>query len=487
MVIGVTLLTFALMALFLGLRANTPSDGARIAAHRDVWRDDGVIITPYEEAGDSGLRPGDKVIAVNGILMSNLAQSAVVGPSTTLGEDYQFGQSVTYTIERNGREMDVPVTLGHFPFAGWLREAWLSIVVTFLGMVITTIVVLRRTDRTTRAMALWVPAMWAGGAFYLLGLQVGDFVFPANLWLFMFVATAGYVLVLVAVVRFAFEFTRPPERVYGVVRSGKTIVLTYLVPYGFLAAYLVLMWFILRNALRWFGSWRTGTAIIALISFVLALLIALWSYAQTRDYDTRKKIRWIVYAGGMVGVVNLLLNVLPSLIVRQPIIGPTLNTIALFIFQLAIAFAILRYRYLEVDFIINRTLVAGLITIVVALFYFGGLIFVNTILDPSGSQQGSDIVIVVTTLIAIALFDRIRRTAQHVVDRIFYRNKYRAEKTLAQFSVALRDDAYADMNLLTNDLLAVTRDMVQPAQVGLWLRGNSRDGRSNETAIQGRS
>lgn len=491
MALGVVVLGLALGIGFFVLRANTPSDGARMIITNDVWGDGGVVITPWE----SLLGPDQssvEVLTVNGVRVSDLVQAAVAGQSNSLQADYRLGKEVQYVARRAVRDqppnaggvqrpkaMLVQAKLRPFPFDVWFAQNWALIFATLGGFVIAGIVFFRHpSDRTTRAMVLWVPATFASQIMYSLGVQIGDFVYPLNLWWFMLTASLGYILVLVALLRFAFEFTRPPERVALALRNSRSIVASYVVPYAFFFGFLIWQWLADPNALHWFGTWRTATGLIAIACISLSLVVAAWSYVKTKDFATRQKIRWIVYAGGVIGLVNVLLNSLPALLIRRPITSLTTLSVLFFIFQLTIAYAVLRYGYLEVDLFINRTLVIGVMSVLVALFYFGALIVAQMLFERViPSRQGrSDIVIVVTTLIGIALFNPVRAVAQRLVDRVFFRQKYEAAQRIASFTSALRDDAYADMDRLTSDLLTVTRTVARSTQTGLWLRDITRKG-----------
>lgn len=468
--LGVTVFGFALIAVFFFMRAATPSDGARMLATDNVWHSDGVIVTPWREEPD-GLRRGDKVIAVSGTPMLTLAQAAVLGRESVVHLDYRFDARPVYTVMRNGTPIEVRVRLRPFPFDLWLAENWLTLFACTGCLIIALVVFFRHpSDRTTRAMLLWLPGLWASNVMYSLGVQVGDFIFPVNVWWFMFTAGAGFILILVAVVRFAFEYTHPPEAVFGILRSSSTIVLTYLIPYAFAFLFLTLAWVNDPHALRWFGRWRTANGIIAATCVVLSLLIAIWSYVSTRDYITRRKIRWIVYVGSLVGILFLGLNVVPALVIQRTLASLPMTSLLFFIFELAIAYAILRYRYLEVDFIINRTLVFGVVTGLLALVYLGGLLSLQALMGSDNRSQQSDIVIVITTLIGIALFNPLRQTAQKLVDRVFYWSKYEAARRIARFTAALRNDEYADVDKLTHDLLLLTSEVAQPTHASLWLR-----------------
>jgi hypothetical protein len=139
---------------------------------------------------------------------------------------------------------------------------------------------------------------------------------------------------------------------------------------------------------------------------------------------------------------------------------------------IAIGIAILRYRLYEIDTLINRTLVYGALTAMLAVVYFGGVTATQAIFRTfTGQEQQPQLAIVVSTLVITALFDPLRRRIQSLIDRRFYRSKYDAAKTLETFSAKLRDET--DLDALRDDLVGVVRETMQPANVSLWLRSDT--------------
>jgi hypothetical protein len=183
----------------------------------------------------------------------------------------------------------------------------------------------------------------------------------------------------------------------------------------------------------------------------------------------REQIKWLAYAGAVLLTGSILLYAGPDSLsetwFRQ--IGFALWMIGFVGVPLAIGIAIFKYRLYEIDTVINRTLVYGLLTVVLVLVYFGGVTATQTLLRYLTGQQ-STLAIVASTLLIAALFNPLRQRIQAFIDRRFYRRKYDAAKTLEAFSMKLRDET--DLEALRDDLVGVVRETMQPAHVSLWLR-----------------
>jgi hypothetical protein len=141
----------------------------------------------------------------------------------------------------------------------------------------------------------------------------------------------------------------------------------------------------------------------------------------------------------------------------------------------ALIIAMLRYRLFDVNLLINRTLVYGTLTATLVLVYIGSVVLLQTLFRGMIGSE-SQLAIVASTLAIASLFNPLRRRIQDFVDRRFYRRKYDAAKTLAEFSSKLRDEM--DLEALSEDLVEVVRETMQPVHVSLWLRSDPPAGKS---------
>ncbi|HLW01885.1 MAG TPA: hypothetical protein VKT82_24740 [Ktedonobacterales bacterium] len=215
--------------------------------------------------------------------------------------------------------------------------------------------------------------------------------------------------------------------------------------------------------------------LVSLGMFAMLGLVQLYRYRRVSTPLQRQQTKWVVFGFASAILLNLLANLLTalpalaapdSLFPLVPIeVGFTLTLLP----PLSFGVAMLRYRLWDIDAIINRALVYGLLTFLLGALYVG-LILGLTSLASQVTNGSSDepIALVVSTLAIAALVLPVRRRIQTLIDRRFYRYKYDAAKTLAAFSATLRDEV--NLEEIRERLLAVVQETMQPAHISLWLR-----------------
>ncbi len=229
--------------------------------------------------------------------------------------------------------------------------------------------------------------------------------------------------------------------------------------------------------------WLLG--LVNQVVFVAIIFSQIYRYRRVSTRVERQQTRWVVL--GIITVVTGIFVVLPIFDFFFPMFNQ-INTPSSLIFGFApypllllsipvtVGIAVLRYRLYDIDVLINRTLVYGTLTVLLALVYFGLVIGLGSLMRLfTGQLSQSPVIIVASTLVIAALFQPLRRRLQSIIDRRFYRRKYDAARILAAFSVTLRNEV--DLNQLREELVAVVQETMQPSHVSLWLRPPEQKGK----------
>jgi hypothetical protein len=210
-----------------------------------------------------------------------------------------------------------------------------------------------------------------------------------------------------------------------------------------------------------------GSSVVPLITIPLFLASASAPLVRFRHAraDQRQQLKWFAYAVGLLGA----LLVLPASLFPgwANDVSGIIFAVALWGIALAIGIAVLRYRLYDIDQIINRTLVYGLLTALLGGVYAGTVLVLGHIFGGIGGQLPSWAV-AGTTLGVAALFQPARHRIQQAVDRRFNRRKYNTAQTIEAFSTRLRDQV--DLDTLATELLAVVDQTMEPTRVSIWLR-----------------
>jgi len=198
---------------------------------------------------------------------------------------------------------------------------------------------------------------------------------------------------------------------------------------------------------------------------VCMLLAAASLFVRMRSAtgEVRQQLKWFLFAAAFFPFSFLVMEFAgPAL----RLLGLALQFFTISGMVAATAVAVFRYRLYDIDLIINRTLVYGLLTGALAAVYFTGVTSLQQ-LFLSLSGQGSELAVVISTLAIAALFNPLRRRIQAAIDRRFYRRRYNAEKALESIAETARDEV--DLERLARKILTVVEDTMQPERVSLWV------------------
>jgi hypothetical protein len=181
----------------------------------------------------------------------------------------------------------------------------------------------------------------------------------------------------------------------------------------------------------------------------------------------RQQLKWFTYAAVLVMLLWLVLFAAGLERWLPPVLVLIFGDIWLMGIPVAIGIAVLRYRLYDIDRLINRTLVYGLLTVLLGGVYAGMVLTLGQLAGGIGADPPSWAVSGAILAVA-ALFQPARRRTQALVDRRFNRRKYDATKTVEAFGARLRDEV--DLDALSAELLAVVDQTMQPTTASLWLR-----------------
>ena len=221
--------------------------------------------------------------------------------------------------------------------------------------------------------------------------------------------------------------------------------------------------------------WVTGMleTVFAVLNPVFPLLVGLCAaslvvrFRRSRG-DERQQLKWFVVAAFFI-VFYMTVDTIFTAVGPRPGWLTVVEVVGFVSLPAAAGIAILKYRLYDIDLVINRTLVYGALTAILAGFYVGLVFGLQALLAPFTAE--SDLAIAASTLAVAALFRPVRARVQSFIDRRFYRRKFDAEQTLEEFNAHLRDEV--DLVALSTRLEGVVQETMQPAHVSLWLRGSA--------------
>jgi hypothetical protein len=203
----------------------------------------------------------------------------------------------------------------------------------------------------------------------------------------------------------------------------------------------------------------SGTAAaLSMVGLTLASFVSVIVRFRRSRGDERQQMKWMAWAAGLLALGFVAQGVFH--------LSDVVFSLAISTLPVALGIALFKYRLYDVDRVINKTLVYGVSTALLAGAYIGLVLAGETLF--SSVASGSSVAVAVSTLVVAGLFLPVRRRVQQFVDRRFYRRKVDVEETLARFAARLRLEA--DVDTLLADVHAVVGETVAPAHLHVWLR-----------------
>ena len=241
------------------------------------------------------------------------------------------------------------------------------------------------------------------------------------------------------------------------------------------AVHEVFYWLFPRSVLDISSSFPLLDFVVLTTFACIAIGSQMYRYRYVSSPAERQQTKWVVFGlvSAGLGAIAFELSI-PGSPLGQ--FGPLLALAleaglfgSLLLIPLSIGVAIVHDRLWDIDIVIRRTLVYGILTASLTLVYFGSVATAQAVFHVlTGRVEQPQLVVVVSTLVIAALFNPLRRRIQSFIDRRFYRRKYDARKTLEAFSATLSQET--DLDALSDDLLSVVRRTMHPTHVSLWLR-----------------
>ncbi len=367
------------------------------------------------------------------------------------GEDcYDIQTSVEFLATLTARG------ISHHWFGAW-HILFVCTVAAIYGVCSLLLIARRSGERAT----------WLYAFLFLIigffGTAAVDALVPLGVFWFYFINIANSVMWLSLVIIFC---TFPNGRfvpAWSWVLMGP--------PIG-LVIFLRLSFFLPDSQALSFGNWPAYLEpLLSFIIFGTCIITQIYRYRYSSSPVQRQQTKWIVFGLVLIALLFLLVGLgfgeqadtsLEMLLLLQLIALLILLTL-----PVTVTIAVLRYRLWDIDILIRRTLIYGVVTTLLALLYFGSVIALQALFRGLTGQTQSTFATALTTLAIVALFAPLRRRVQGWIDRRFYRRKYNAEQVLAAFSSTVRNET--DLERLTAELIRVVEETVQPAQVVLWL------------------
>jgi signal transduction histidine kinase len=417
---------------FFVLRLVAPSDGAVVAFYADAWTFDGVRIDPLHSQ-PGGLRPGDVVVAIDGRPLGSWLDGVV---ASALDPSVPRNHPRSYTVERDGETVTVPVELARHDPTGTLVANWSVLLFTLVLQLVAAWALMRRPEASA-AVALVVAACGVTGSTlpWLLGLQVSDLCAG---WPFLLHAlTAGGLYMLLwpaGALHLPLALSAGPRG-----PGRRALALAYGVPLGGYLAAFVVSRLVTSSSTAWVGSWATLQPLVIIPTVVGGLGLTARGF-RTAGPAARRQLRWALVGGGFASFVGLLLFFAPQLVTGRPILPWSAVGLIALPLPLGMALAVVRHGLLDIEVVLNRSLVYGSLTLLIVGIYASVLATLGHVLAAQAGFQATLLATGIAAIVAQPARDFLQRT----VNRLMYGHRDEPFVALARLGERLESSLQPD-------------------------------------------
>jgi two-component sensor histidine kinase len=354
---------------------------------------------------------------------------------------------VQYEILRGGRPETLEVRLSPVPFLAILRRWGLQLLVALALVAVGVFVFLKRTQelaaRVLMLFCVTIALQFWGDAY---NFQYATLPWRWPFWFQLAYEHLAFGLSLASICYFVMLFPAPHPLIELYPR---------LVPFVLYAFYPVAVSVAMIFSPTWSMAMIIGSGVgwaMAIIAIGFAIAIGLRSARVARDPIARAQVRWILWCAGVGCAVMVPLYVLPLLLTDRPLLPHPVSMLLIAFVPLTLAIAILRFRLFDIEVLINRTLVYGTLTVLLAGLYLLVVQALTFVVERGWQGENQLLVSFVATLSIVLAFSPLHGRVQALIDRAFYRGRLDLQQLLPELSEKLVT------SILLDDLAEVLTD-----------------------------
>ncbi len=438
--VAITVLTFAVAFMWLGLQIYLPADGSSGKLSSFTAR--GFMVRRALTAA-TPLRAGDVIIAAAGYSIEEWLRGTASVP------EWRHGAVVSYTIDRAGQERTVSVTLTRLSIGEILQEEW-TVIVIILGMMALVFFIAWQQPRDRAAQLLFA------GAYLMIVHLFRDFAdfqfsalaYPLFFWGAVLFEHLTFALSVSCMIHALFIF---PERKEILRRYPQLLWINYIaVPIS-----------ILIGAALAGDSLATGlgasdriSVLVAGIQVAFGIGSVVHSYFTARTPRARDQIRWFVWGTVLGGTPLITLYFLPIALRGQPIIAYEIAAIPMSLVPISLVIAITRHQLFDIEVIINRSLVYATLTAILLGVYVGLTSILSRVLPLLSGAAPNSTISFLSTMSLVIVFTPAKNWTQELIDRTFYRSKLSFQRLQSEINRELATTlVYDDLDYLLTQLV----------------------------------